>query len=49
MDPITLMGPLDAPVCLIHRMELERARNEGRFTEVYELVDYQDKAVKLKD
>ena len=44
MDPITLMGPLDAPVCLIHRMELERARNEGRFTEVYELIDYQDKA-----
>ena len=25
-------------------MELERARNEGRFKEVYELVEYQDKA-----
>jgi Xaa-Pro aminopeptidase len=44
MDPITLMGTLDEPICLIHRMELERARNEGRFKEVYELVEYQDKA-----
>ena len=44
MDPITLMGTLDDPICLIHRMELERARNEGRFKEVYELVEYQDKA-----
>lgn len=44
MDPITLMGTLENPVCLIHRMELERAGNEGRFSAVYDLVDYQDKA-----
>ena len=44
MDPITLLGSLDAPICLIHRMEIERARKEGRFTAVYDLVDYLDKA-----
>lgn len=43
MDPICMMGTLDAPVCLIHRMEVERARAEGRFSEVYDLVEYLDK------
>ena len=44
MDPVTLLGTLEKPVCLIHRMEMERARNEGRFAAVYDLVDYLDKA-----
>jgi Xaa-Pro aminopeptidase len=46
MDPICLMGTLEAPVCLIHRMEVERARLEGRFSQVYDLVEYLDKAEK---
>lgn len=40
MDPICIMGTYEAPVCLIHRMEVERAKSEGRFAEVYDLVEY---------
>jgi len=45
MDPITMMGSYDEPVCLIHRMELERAKNEGRFAKVFELVEYKAKGL----
>jgi len=44
LDPICMFGPFDAPICLIHRMEMERAKKEGRFAEVLDLVEYMDKA-----
>jgi len=46
MDSICLMGTLEAPVCLIARMEVERARSEGRFVEVFDLQEYLDKGEK---
>lgn len=46
MDPICLMGSLESPVCLISRMEVERARQEGRFVEVYDLGAYLKKGEK---
>ncbi|NWK56425.1 aminopeptidase P family protein [Verrucomicrobiaceae bacterium N1E253] len=47
MDPICMLGPMDAPVCLIHRMEIERAKSEGRFAEVYDLVEFLDRGEQL--
>jgi len=43
MDAITMMGTYDEPICLIHKMELERAKKEGRFEKVFELIEYKAK------
>lgn len=44
MDPICMFGPIDAPIALIHRMEVERAKVEGRFSQVLDLKAYTERA-----
>ncbi|MFD2159894.1 M24 family metallopeptidase [Rubritalea tangerina] len=46
MDPICMFGTFDAPIALIHRMEVERAKQEGRFSKVLDLKLYQERAEK---
>lgn len=37
MDPMLMLGTLEAPIGLIPRLEVERAKQEGRFAEVLDL------------
>lgn len=46
MDAVCAFGPFDKPIGLINRLEVERARKEGRFEEVLDLNEYMQHAVK---